>query len=73
MTSDARLHVWQTVTFEDGETAVDLSAYDIEVEGQGHSGPKCQVCGFFFCQFCHRAWWQSECPGVEAPGVVASG
>lgn len=56
-------HVWQLD--EDGE--VDTSAYDIDIEGVGHSGPKCAVCGFFFCEFCHREWWGSECIGEPVP------
>jgi hypothetical protein len=59
-------HVWQVLGDEsDHAGEVDLGAYDVEAEGVGHNGPRCTVCGFFFCMICERGkgLWESDCPG----------
>jgi hypothetical protein len=53
-----RGHVW--VKDEDGE--VDILAFDVETETQGHNGPRCMVCGYGFCHHCQSAP-DHDCPG----------
>jgi len=60
----SRRHSW--LGLPDGE--VDRFALDVNAEYGGHNGPLCTTCGLYFCEHCHRTYWQSECPGVVVPG-----
>jgi hypothetical protein len=59
------MHTWKLD--ERGEP--DTFAHDVETETQGHNGPMCTVCDFFFCVHCAPDAWQHECPGAPPEGV----
>lgn len=52
-----RGHIWAT---DEGE--IDILAFDVETETQGHNGPACVICGYGFCQWC-QAGPDHDCPG----------
>lgn len=52
-------HVWLL----DDHGDPDTMAHDVEVGSGGHNGPRCTVCGFFFCVHCAPQGWQHCCPG----------
>jgi hypothetical protein len=58
-------HTWQKDTF--GKP--DDFAYDVEAAYTAHNGPRCTVCGFFFCEHCWPGGWQQDCPGPPPEGM----
>lgn len=65
-------HTWKL----DKNGHIDDMAYDVEVYDSGdHNGPRCTVCGFYFCEACARSigknCYDSEqypCPGEPPEG-----
>lgn len=57
-------HQWQV----DSRGEPDTSAHAVVAETMEHAGPRCTVCGFFFCESCYPAGWQRECPGPAPDG-----
>lgn len=57
--NNPRGHSWQLS--DDG--TVDFLAY----APNGHNGPICTTCGYYYCVHCHTDGPTTDCPGVKAP------
>lgn len=63
--SEVATHTWQP----DSTGRPDAFAFDVEHVDMGHNGPRCTVCGFFFCECCWPEGWQHKCPGTPPQGM----
>ncbi|RAO26488.1 hypothetical protein PSN13_06516 [Micromonospora saelicesensis] len=59
---EQREHQWERT--KSGE--VDEVAHEIA----NHNGPRCTVCGFFFCGRCYPRGWTRVCPGPAPEGTA---
>lgn len=58
-------HTWQA----DSRGGPDSAAFAVVGPDMEHAGPRCAVCGFFFCESCWRDGWNQECPGSPPDGM----
>ncbi|MEU1240045.1 hypothetical protein ABZ388_06770 [Micromonospora parva] len=59
---EQREHQWERTD----RGAVNDFAHEIA----NHNGPRCTVCGFFFCENCYPQGWQRTCPGPPPEGMA---
>lgn len=57
-------HQWERTA--SGE--VNDEAFTVVAETTEHEGPRCSVCGFFFCIHCYADGWTHACPGPAPEG-----
>lgn len=58
-------HAWKL----DEQGDPDTCAVEVVAETTEHSGPRCTVCGFYFCIHCAPDAWSHECPGPPPEGA----
>jgi len=57
-------HRWKPHNDFPDDTEADTFAYEVGY----HNGPKCVVCGFYFCHHCNPDGWNTECGTPPIPG-----